>query len=76
MNLLIIKAIANALNEHFATIGPKLAAKIPGKSKIDHLAASECNDRNNNIDQCKFHLEPVRLGSKFTTGTIGYDRKD
>ena len=30
------KNIANALNEHFATVGPKLAAKIPGKSKIDH----------------------------------------
>ena len=53
------KSIANALNEHFATVGPKLTAKIPGKSKIYHMAASECNGTNDNIDQCKFHLEPV-----------------
>ena len=54
-----LKSIANALNEHFATVGPKLAAKIPGKSKNDRMAAPECNDKNDNIDQCKFHLEPV-----------------
>ena len=53
------KSIANALNEHFATIGPKIAAKIPSKSKMDHIAASECNDKKDNIDECKFHLEPV-----------------
>ena len=26
---------------------------------MDHMAASECNDKNDTIDECKFHLEPV-----------------
>ena len=54
-----IKISDSSLNEHFATVGPKLAAKIPGKSKIDHMAVSECKDKNDNIDKCKFHLDPV-----------------
>ena len=59
LNIQNQKNIENALNEHFATVGPKLAAKIPGKANIDRKAASECNDKNENIDECNFHLESV-----------------